>query len=140
MIVAVVAAFCLAACTESVDNAEKIDRLPQIYPDYIGVTIPADIAPMDFNVEETGCVKVDVVAKGSKQGEIHTQGEWAEWDIDKGHVTKPFLLPQRNPRKYDLDNFDSFNCPDFTKTKVDFDIRTARERIESGKREKVRIR
>lgn len=66
MIVAVVAAFCLAACTELVDNAEKIDRLPQIYPDYIGVTIPADIAPMDFNVEETGCVKVDVVAKGSK--------------------------------------------------------------------------
>lgn len=66
MIVAVVAAFCLAACTESVDNAEKIDRLPQIYPDYIGVTIPADIAPMDFNVEETGCVKVDVVEKGSK--------------------------------------------------------------------------
>ena len=26
MIVAVVAAFCLAACTESVDNAEKVDR------------------------------------------------------------------------------------------------------------------
>ena len=71
------------SCTESVTDAEKVDRWPDIYPDYVGVTIPADIAPMDFNVEETGCVKVDVVAKGSKQGEIHTQGEWAEWDIDR---------------------------------------------------------
>lgn len=71
------------SCTESVTDAEKVDRWPDIYPDYVGVTIPADIAPMDFNVEETGCVKVDVVAKGSKQGEIHTLGEWAEWDIDR---------------------------------------------------------
>ena len=41
------------SCTESVTDAEKVDRWPEIYPDYVGVTIPADIAPMDFNVEET---------------------------------------------------------------------------------------
>ena len=41
----------LVSCTESVKNAEKVERLPDIYPDYIGVTIPAGIAPMDFNVE-----------------------------------------------------------------------------------------
>lgn len=56
----------LVSCTESVKNAEKVERLPDIYPDYIGVTIPAGIAPMDFNVEENDCVKVDVIAKGSK--------------------------------------------------------------------------
>ena len=39
----------LVSCTESVKNAEKVERLPDIYPDYIGVTIPAGIAPMDFN-------------------------------------------------------------------------------------------
>ena len=75
----------LVSCTESVKNAEKVERLPDIYPDYIGVTIPAGIAPMDFNVEENDCVKVDVIAKGSKQGEIHIQGEWAEWDVDEWH-------------------------------------------------------
>lgn len=75
----------LVSCTESVTNTEKVDRFPDIYPDYIGVTIPAGIAPMDFNVEEMGCEKVDVIAKGSKEGEIHTQGEWAEWDIDEWH-------------------------------------------------------
>ena len=45
----------LVSCTESVTNTEKVDRFPDIYPDYIGVTIPAGIAPMDFNVEEMGC-------------------------------------------------------------------------------------
>lgn len=33
-----------------------------------------------------------------------------------------------------------FNCPDFTKVKVDFDIRVAREEIKSGKRKKVKIK
>lgn len=57
-----------------------------------------------------------------------------------GNVTKPFLLPQRNPRKFYHDMFDSYNCPDFTKVKVDFDIRVAREEIQSGKRKKVKIK
>ena len=57
-----------------------------------------------------------------------------------GNVTKPFLLPQRNPRKFYRDMFDSYNCPDFTKVKVDFDIRVAREEIQSGKRKKVKIK
>ena len=59
---------------------------------------------------------------------------------DNGKITKPFLLPQRNPRKTDTDNLDSFNCPDFTLTKVDFDIRTAREQLNSAERRKCSIR
>ena len=202
MIVAVVAAFCLAACTESVDNAEKVDRLPQIYPDYIGVTIPAGIAPLDFNVEEQGTMKVDVTIRGSHSGELHTQGEWAEFDIkewydltmdnaggkltvdvcakdDEGkwrqyrsfdiHVSpfplEDFGLTYRHIQpgyevggnigiyQRDIHSFDEFplmtetalpgccyNCPDFTKVKVDFDIRVAREEIQSGKRKKVKIK
>lgn len=75
----------LLSCTESVDNAVKIDRLPDIYPDYAGVTIPAGIAPLEFNVEEAGTEKVDVTIRGSRGGEMHTQGEWAELDIDEWH-------------------------------------------------------
>lgn len=59
---------------------------------------------------------------------------------DNGRVTKPFLLPQRNPRKFYRNMFDSYNCPDFTKVKVDFDVRTAREKISSGERKKVKIK
>ena len=35
--------FILTACTEQIKQAEPINRIPHIYPDYIGVTIPAGI-------------------------------------------------------------------------------------------------
>ena len=40
----------LAACSSAPEDAVKVDVLPEIYPDYVGVTIPADIAPLDFNL------------------------------------------------------------------------------------------
>ena len=57
----------LQSCTETVDNAVPSDKVPTLFPDYVGVTIPSTIAPMNFGVE--GDVdKVDVVVKGSKGG------------------------------------------------------------------------
>ena len=76
----------LSSCKESVNDATRMDRLPDIYPDYVGVTIPAGIAPLDFNVEEPGVEKVDVTVRGSKGGELHAQGEWAEMDLDEWHA------------------------------------------------------
>ena len=64
----------------------KMDCLPPIYPDYADVTIPVGIAPLNFNViadDEVECV--DVVVKGSKGGEIHTNGAWAKFDIGEWH-------------------------------------------------------
>ena len=37
------------ACGDSVVSPEQIEKYPSIYPDYIGVTIPATIAPMNFS-------------------------------------------------------------------------------------------
>lgn len=72
------------SCIESVDNAVTSDRKPQIFPDYADVTIPATIAPMNFGVE--GNVdKVDVVVRGSKGGEMHVQGDYADFDINDWH-------------------------------------------------------
>lgn len=81
-----ITAILLSSCKENVNDATRMDRLPDIYPDYVGVTIPADIAPLDFNVEEPGVEKVDVTVRGSKGGELHAQGEWAEMDIDEWHA------------------------------------------------------
>ena len=50
-------AICLAACThETVSDAKQEKTLPAIYPDYLGVTIPVNIAPLNFNMadETTG--------------------------------------------------------------------------------------
>ena len=42
--------------------------------------------------------------------------------------------------KYYEEMFDSYNVPDFTKTKVDFDIREAHEQVFREEREEVRIK
>lgn len=76
----------LASCTEKIDNALVVDRVPQIYPDYIEVTIPQDIAPLNFNVEEPNTCKVDVTITGTRGGRMHLQGEWAEFDIAQWHA------------------------------------------------------
>ena len=44
-----VAAIMAASCT---GRTTFVEELPDIYPDYIGVTIPAGIAPMNFNLPE----------------------------------------------------------------------------------------
>ena len=41
------------ACGDSVVSPEQIEKYPSIYPDYIGVTIPATIAPMNFSYTDT---------------------------------------------------------------------------------------
>lgn len=48
------------------------NELPPIFPDYIGVTIPAEIAPMNFDIApEVKHQRIDVRIKGGKSGEIH---------------------------------------------------------------------
>ena len=65
------AACCLAACSHPVTSPKQVDEWPEIYPDYIGVTIPATIAPMNFHCIGGEHERVDVVVSGGKSGEIH---------------------------------------------------------------------
>ena len=71
----IAAALVMAACSRETSYS---DVLPDIYPDYIGVTIPAGIAPMNFNLPEE-YDKVFVRVTGSQGGEIKTQGRWASF-------------------------------------------------------------
>ena len=57
----------------------------------------------------------------------------ASIDAD-GHCTKPFVLPQRNPRKYYRETLYSFNQPDFTKSRVDFKTRGVYRDVMSDQR------
>jgi len=72
----------LVSCAERPMNPTKVDELPKIYPDYIGVTIPVNIAPLNFNFADETVGAMDVVVKGSKGGELHVQGDYADFDID----------------------------------------------------------
>ena len=60
------AAVLLAACS---GKTTLMDELPDIYPDYIGVTIPAGIAPLNFNLPEE-YTRVYVRVSGSLGGNL----------------------------------------------------------------------
>ena len=74
------------SCSSGPENPTLVSQLPAIYPDYIGVTIPADIAPLNFNFSDEAIDRMDVIVKGDKGGELHVNGEWADFDIDEWHA------------------------------------------------------
>ena len=77
---------CWASCTQRVENPILRDEFPTIYPDYIGVTIPAEIAPLNFNIIAAEDIDmVDVVVRGSKGGDLHVQGDIADFDVKDWH-------------------------------------------------------
>jgi hypothetical protein len=57
---------------------------------------------------------------------------------DEGRATKPFLLPQKNPRKFYHALFDAYNVPDFTREPVELNISEVQRKFESGEREAVK--
>ena len=65
------AAWWFASCGNPVTSPERVDEWPDIYPDYIGVTIPATIAPMNFNCIGGAYERVAVTVTGGKSGELH---------------------------------------------------------------------
>ena len=75
----------LMGCVSSSKGLGRAGKLPEIYPDYIGVTIPANIAPLNFNLVDDDIDRMEVVAFGSKGGEIRSKGKWADFDIDEWH-------------------------------------------------------
>ena len=80
----------LTACSHRPSDATQLNQLPKIYPDYIDVTIPAGIAPLNFNLmaetpvlREADCQQVYVLARGSKGGEIEASGNFADFDPEE---------------------------------------------------------
>lgn len=76
------------ACTsETVSNAIKETAQPRIYPDYLGVTIPVGIAPLNFSMADTSAVSIDVVVTDRHGNSLHSQNEEStDFDIDDWHA------------------------------------------------------
>ena len=75
----------LTGCHSKPHNTNKVSVLPEIYPDYIGVTIPVGIAPLNFSMTDERVKTIDVEVKGSKGGLIHANGSFADFDIEEWH-------------------------------------------------------
>ena len=74
----------LTACTtETVSDAKQEKNQPHIYPDYLGVTIPVNIAPLNFCMADETFLLVDAVITDRNGNTIHSQGEESvDFDID----------------------------------------------------------
>ena len=76
-----------AACTETVSDARQEKVQPQIYPDYTGVTIPVNIAPLCFSMADEKALLIDAVITDGHGNNLHSQGdESVDFDIDDWHV------------------------------------------------------
>ena len=62
----ITATLVLAACSPKARNATQVAARPDIYPDYVGVTIPTGIAPLDFTVKGTDAIDVVLTATDGK--------------------------------------------------------------------------
>lgn len=86
ILLSLLAACGLAACTPSVTSPEQVERYPEIYPDYIGVTVPATIAPLNFDLAAEGYDCLDVTLTGGKSGSLHVSGAFASFPLKKWHA------------------------------------------------------
>ena len=73
----------ILGCGRTPENVTKADSLPPVFPDYTGVTVPAEIAPLNFSVEDAE--RVDVTVRGADGGELHTNGRYADFNIRDWH-------------------------------------------------------
>lgn len=76
----------LLGCQSRPVDVRQINELPAIWPDYTDVTIPANIAPIDFAMADDAFETIDVTVKGSKGGSLHANGSCADFDIDEWHA------------------------------------------------------
>lgn len=86
--IALIAALVMASCTGRPTDAEQVKSLPAIFPDYTGVTIPATIAPMNFCIptaDGMGQLPIYVEVKGSKGGEMESDGDCTDFDLAGWH-------------------------------------------------------
>ena len=81
----ILAVLCLQGCSSSPSDVSDVDELPDIYPDYIGVTVPVNIAPLNFSMTDDSVSAVDVEVRGGKAGMLHVSGTYADFDIDEWH-------------------------------------------------------
>ena len=49
------------SCAQTHENAEQVSNLPNMYPDYADVTIPVNIAPLNFEIRDKHLTNIETV-------------------------------------------------------------------------------
>lgn len=78
--------FALMGCNESISSPRLLNEKPDIYPDYAGVTIPINIAPLNFSLRNKTVDKADVVIENSRGGKLHFQSSQIDIPLKEWHT------------------------------------------------------
>lgn len=65
VVVGLLLCYCLYACSPRPESVQPADRLLMLYPEYQDVTIPYNVAPLNFLVRNEGVDAVCVSVKGA---------------------------------------------------------------------------
>lgn len=75
----------IIGCTSHPKDVTDSDMYPDIYPDYVDVTIPNSIAPLNFGMNEDSYDRIDVEIIGKNGTSLHSSGNYADFDEDNWH-------------------------------------------------------
>lgn len=77
-----ISALTIVGC-DNIDKFTSSNELPNIYPDYVGITIPTNIAPLNFSMvdDEVDCMSVTL--SNSLGDKYETTSGYAKFDIDE---------------------------------------------------------
>ena len=71
----------ITSCAKEITDFQDRNALPEITPDYVGVTIPVNIAPLNFKAKGGHLDMVEVSSSKGSQKIICRDGKLI-WDID----------------------------------------------------------
>lgn len=71
----------LEGCVPSPKDVGEVERLPDIYPDYVGVTIPYNIAPLNFLLRDSCEVLYVTASAGDFEIKSHRKGNEAMFGL-----------------------------------------------------------
>ena len=75
----------LSACSQRPTDVRQVAQQPDIFPDYVGVTIPVGMAPLDFAMADDDFTCIDVEVRGTNGGSLHANGSYADFDVEAWH-------------------------------------------------------
>lgn len=80
-------AFVVSACSSFPTVAErKSSEQPVIFPDYVGVTIPSNIAPLNFSITGAEYIKADVAVDGGQVLEVKGRKGLIDFPLEEWHA------------------------------------------------------
>jgi hypothetical protein len=74
----------LVSCNPKIENFEEVNRLPSIFPEYTGIVLPPNIAPLNFKINEAGNeYEARIYVEKKKQITVRSKTSSIKIDIDQ---------------------------------------------------------